>query len=143
MERDKVRAIAAEVPVALTDLCRKQGVAIRYDGGSIGQGTCILKFEFSEVDSTGRAQTVDVENFRICAHRFGLKPEDLGRKFTFRGHEYEVTGLRPAADKYPVLAKRLADGKVYKFPAAQIGGKKPWSPSSDERDEMRAEAMGS
>jgi len=143
MERQRVGEIVEGAERALAEFCRQQGLAVSYKGGSIGQGNCTLRFEFSELDASGKAQTEDAENFRLFAPRFGLKPEDLGRKFAFRGQQYEVIGLRPSAEKYPVLAKRLTDGKVFKFPATQIGGRNPYSFSADARAEMRAEALGS
>jgi hypothetical protein len=80
--------------------------------------------------------------FDVCAPRFGLKPEDFGRTFSFRGSDYRVTGIAPRGASYPVLAERVRDGRGFKFPASAVRASAPLTPSQ-LRDEMRAEARGS
>lgn len=56
------------------------------------------------------------------APRFGLKVEDFGRTFPFRGRKYQVIGINPGAPTYPIEAKRLPDGKTFRFPARAVSG---------------------
>lgn len=44
----------------------------------------------------------------------------VGSTFRFRGRVYEITGYTPSRPKYPYSAKRLPDGKRFKFDEASV-----------------------
>src|ERR1035437_2314068 len=71
-----------------------------------------FKIEIAEKSATGEVFNKDAEALKRYGHWFGLKPEALHTTFDFRGNKYEVIGLLPRSTKFPVLAKRIPDGKV-------------------------------
>ena len=50
----------------------------------------------------------------------GLKPEHLDATFACRGETYRIMGLAPSRRRYPVIAKRVRDGKAFKFGADTV-----------------------
>jgi hypothetical protein len=49
-----------------------------------------------------------------------LPTDIVGRTFRSRTRTYEVTGIETRRPKYPVTAKRLPDGKPFKFPTSTV-----------------------
>ena len=49
------------------------------------------------------------------ANMVGLEPSDFGMEFTQRGDTYTLCGLKTRNRKFPILAKKASDGKIYKF----------------------------
>lgn len=56
----------------------------------------------------------------LCRQHGSLNYALLGQTFPLKDHQYKVVGAKPDASKYPVLAKRVSDGKVYKFPLSTV-----------------------
>ena len=54
-------------------------------------------------------------DFKAHAHFFGMEASDFGMEFTQRGETLTLCGLKTRNSKYPFLAKKASDGKVYKF----------------------------
>ena len=76
---------------------------------------CSIKVDVCDVVD-GVAQTTEARDFAAHAHYWGLKPEHLGAEFEADlGKRFKLIGLKPRSPKFPLLAKSLADGKVYKF----------------------------
>jgi hypothetical protein len=52
---------------------------------------------------------------------YGLKPEHLGASITFGGERYTIKGLASGrSHKYPFLATRVRDSKVFKLPESAV-----------------------
>jgi len=75
-----------------------------------------FKLEAAPIGDTGEAVSKVAEDFKKLARVYGFKPEDLGRQFQYGGYRFELLGLNIKYRKYPVLAKRIQDGKQYKLP---------------------------
>lgn len=72
--------------------------------------TCLAPNDSGEfVDPTAQAYINAAESGFVGK----LKP--LGTKFTFRGEQFEIVGLKPRSPMYPLLAKSMKNGKRYKF----------------------------
>lgn len=81
-----------------------------------------ISIRFGETDSTVR---LDVKTFGVApkserefphhCHRYGLLPSDQNREFDFEGTSYLLIGIRPGARKYPLIGKRIPDGKEFSF----------------------------
>lgn len=54
-------------------------------------------------------------DFKAHAHFFGMKASDFGMEWTQGGETFTLCGLRTRNRKYPFLARKASDGKVYKF----------------------------
>jgi len=75
-----------------------------------------FKLEAAPIGETGEAVSKVAEDFKKLARVYGFKPEDLGRQFQYSGYRFELLGLNIKCRKYPVLAKRIQNGKHYKLP---------------------------
>jgi len=119
MDRQTSKAIAAEAVEALMAVADKYGCAVERGSASFDTTSTKIQFAFSEIGEDGIAMTREAETFKQAAYMYGLKPEDLGKKFTSNGHTYTITGLNTRARKMPIQATR-EDGATYKFTADQV-----------------------
>lgn len=111
---------------------------VRFDSRSVK-----MFVEIVEKDANGVALSREAEMLRdLGKAMFGLPADALGKKFEFHGHQYEACGLAPRSAKYPLLAKRVASGTVYKLPASAMGGTPYLRRAGFDRTEW-AEARGS
>ncbi len=104
---------------ALAPLANELGVAIDIGSCAFGESNCKFQLKVALLDTDGKAMTEESDSFRSSAKLFGFEPDDLGRKFTYRGQSYTICGLRPNSRKYTVIAK-AANGKSYKFPCREV-----------------------
>lgn len=99
-----------------------------------------MKVTFAVTDAaTGMAMTDAMRSWKVFAQSFGLDQEWLGKTFTFHGAEYKIEGLTPRRPKYPVNCKR-ADGKGFKFPAAEIIAAMNTAPKASKSATSRTDA---
>lgn len=119
MDKQTCRAITAAAVKALEAVAAEYGVVVEAKGGTYFDSSALIKFEFSDVNESGVAQTREATDFTAYAQHYGLNPEDLGKQFVSGTTRYTIIGLKRRATKMPILAKRL-DGKVYKFSAAGV-----------------------
>lgn len=119
-DRTTVRSVGERIQDALDNLASELGITVRYTGGRFSADNATLRLELAIVDGEGNARTKDRQDFIRYAPMFGLDVTDLGKKFVFRKEEYEISGLARKSYKYPVLAKRTSDGKVFKFPVDAV-----------------------
>jgi hypothetical protein len=80
-------------------------------------------------DSTMRCRvelrTEDAAAEIIVPLSFGDVSESIGRTFAHRTRTYTVIRIEPNRPKFPVLARRDPDGKMFKFPQTVLGKLKP------------------
>jgi hypothetical protein len=114
MNKATTERIRARAAALLEPLETEFGVKVAAKRGSYGTGHCALTFEFAEV-TDGITQTREAEAFKTLAGMYGLKADDLGRKFVYNGDTFKLVGISPQSRKYPLLAERCRDGKGMKF----------------------------
>lgn len=108
------------------ELTIKQAGGGRYDANSL-----TLKIEFREKakHDSGVEMTREAEDFIRDAHFYGLKAEDLGRVVDSpRLGKIQIVGLKTRARKFPIIAKQVATGKMYKIgedSVAVLCGRRP------------------
>jgi hypothetical protein len=120
MDRAQVRVASARVNEVLAGLSKELGLSfstgsIRFDSNGF-----TTKLTATASASDGSSRTKEAVDFETHAMSFGLKPSDLGHKFTHGGDEFTITGLKPRSSKYPILAKNRM-GKTFKFPIYATG----------------------
>tara|TARA_R110002020_G_scaffold6363_1_gene26923 strand:- start:1595 stop:2086 length:492 start_codon:yes stop_codon:yes gene_type:complete len=114
-------SLSREILSELVSLAKRHGLQIERGRGTFdADGTHFsLKLEISAPNESGELLSKEAKDFQTHALSYGLKPEALGQRF--KGNvpsgkaEYEIIGAMPRARKYPILAKKLSDGKTYKF----------------------------
>jgi hypothetical protein len=116
IDRAATKAIADRAEERLEELAQELGLNVRYAGGSFSASNAVIKFEFAVVGENGQAATREAEAFKQLAFTLGLQPDDLGRRFSnITGEVFEIVGLKPKSPRFPLLGKRVRDGKVFKF----------------------------
>ena len=118
--RSLLRTFKADAEAALLDVAKKHNVQISFGNGSFTSENATLKLEIATIGTDGEAKTKEAIDFERYASRYGLSPEDLGTIFVYNGTEYKLIGAKPRSTKYPLLAKNVKSGKVYKVPATAI-----------------------
>jgi hypothetical protein len=118
-----LQALRSEIQAALDAVGTKHGVKLtygntRFDGDGL---TYTAKLSGAIVASDGSVASKEAQDFKLYAHKYGLKPEHLGAKFKHDGpDDYEILGLKTKARGYPILAKNLTTGRTYKFTASLV-----------------------
>lgn len=120
IDRPTAKHIAAEIETALADVAQRLGVKITVGSTRFTDKNAKIKIEVATISSDGQVRSEAAESFGIYAYRYGLQPSDMGKTFTWSGHTYAISGCAPRSHKYPILAKRLSDGKTYKFAAKLV-----------------------
>jgi len=120
MDRTKVKMLRAAMEKELKAIEEKFKVQVDIGKCTYTDSNCTFKVEFADVGDNGEVKSKEVEDFRLYASMYGLKPDDLGKIFSTNGEEYEITGLSTRKRKYPILGTRIKDGAKFKFPVSQV-----------------------
>lgn len=122
MDRKTLRAISAKIELAIKEanLETNYGVRVSVKGGSYSDKNATLRLEIADVGDDGTVMSREAQDFEAYASAYGLSPDDLGKKFSQLGNEYEIVGLKPRSKKYPILAKRVGTDRIFKFPSATV-----------------------
>ena len=111
-----ISALGKEALELLKPLQEKYGVSVDIDGSlSYGHDKGHIRFAFTAADENGNAQSAGQVEWNKNAPLDGFDVSDFGRKFTHRGHEYQIVGYAPRNRKMPILVER-SDGTAYKMP---------------------------
>lgn len=114
MDRLEARLITSQIADSLRGWGKETGYLVTPAGGSFNAGSFTLKLKIRKPEEEEGAEA---KTFAKYAALFGMKPEDFGKTFGFRGAIYKITGLNPRSEKFPVNAIRVSDGKPFKFPS--------------------------
>ncbi len=118
-----LRDARVEMMVALREFGERHGLVVTVGNASfipgVG-GSATFKVELATKTADGVVNTKEMIAFQQHATLFGLKPEHLGTQFTWQSSRFQLAGLAPRSAKYPLLATKLADGKMYKLPLAAV-----------------------
>lgn len=122
MDRATLKAIRQAIEeVDLSEIEGQFDIDIRLGDAKFSpyDGTATFKLEISSVVD-GEVKTQEAVDFERYATSEGLEPSDLGKTVLLHGEEHELIGYKPRSRKYPFLAKRKRDGKVYKYTATAV-----------------------
>jgi len=113
-------AVEAALKPRLEEIAKELGIDIKYAGGRFDVNTFTMRIECSTIGQDGTVNTRFAEDFKRNAHVFGLEATDLGRQFNYSFEVYEIVGLKPKSRKFPILVKRLKDGRMFKLMARSV-----------------------
>ena len=119
LDKLTVQHIRKRLTAAVKPLVEELGVVIDLGNCTFSENNCRFQLKVALVDSGGQVITEEADCFRNNAKLFGFEPDDLGRRFTFRGQSYIICGLKPKSRKYPIIA-HSGNGKNYKFPCRTV-----------------------
>ena len=121
IDRASCKKLRTELEKILEPFGKKFGIDVKTGSGSFSETSFTLKVEMATISADGKVQNKEAEAFKTNAFVYGLKPEHLNTTFkTWTGEKFEIVGLATRSRKYPILAKNLDNGKVFKFPAEQV-----------------------
>ena len=118
-DKRNLREIRQRLEVAVSLIADETGLNIKVGSCRYRDDSATFKLEVCTVDKDGNSFDEDAANFKVFAEDVGLKETDLGKTFISNRTLYTITGLKPRARKYPILAKR-ADDKTFKFSAGMV-----------------------
>ena len=121
LDKNKVKDIRDEIKAALEEIAERHGVKVV--GTTCSYTETGMNVPFKIEDSTeiaGVEWSPEEAAFLRKAHEFGLKPTDLGSEVEIQGNTWILSGLKPQNTKYPVLARRSFDGKLFKFTVRDV-----------------------
>jgi hypothetical protein len=116
-DRKTCRTVSADAEEALEAVAAKFGLTLKRESGRFSHDSFTAKFTFAVVAADGSGAPAD---FARKARMLGLPEDCYGKQFVTGTGTYEVTGLNLRAKKYPVLGKRVRDGKTFKFTAMAV-----------------------
>jgi hypothetical protein len=120
--------VLAEVNEAMQVIAERHGLhvrrfAVRWSKIALPVGVAFHPPAQSDMDVAGSMAILEAQyarDFIVHAPRYGLTPDDLGRKYRDKGQTYRVVGCIPANRKYPIIV-RGADGRsLRKVPAEHV-----------------------
>lgn len=115
LTRDGMKQIREEVESALKQISLKLGVSLSLGSGTFRENDGSFRLK---VLTTGDGNTSpEAAKWKRYCGRYGFDVSDLGKTFKSQGYEFQITGIEPSRPKYPLSAKRLFDGRGFKFPA--------------------------
>lgn len=128
------------VPPSLMEKCADQSAPAKTPA------TSALTAPGTLLGSTSPAEKLQ---WTLHAPRLGLPADAYGKTFTSKGSEFRITGIAPNRPKYPVSAKRLPDGKKFKFDVASVTagllpatGKAPAATAKRAEDAIMKDILG-
>lgn len=114
------RQFSTDLEAALAELGEKYGVKITAGSAKANGTNMEMKINCSEIASDGSIETKEAADFKLYAGIFGLSVDDLNKEIIYGGKRYQITGAKPRSHKFPILAKNLGDGKIYKLPTEGV-----------------------
>jgi len=115
-----IKEVAEDMKGAISSVAKKYGLVINYKGGRFSNISATVRFELNTVGTNGEVHSEATETFKRMAISYGFKESDLGANFQFQNELYTITGLTPRRHKFPISAKRVKDGKAFKFPINSV-----------------------
>tara|TARA_R110002096_G_C14661938_1_gene728410 strand:- start:20779 stop:21171 length:393 start_codon:yes stop_codon:yes gene_type:complete len=102
------------------DIDVRYGIELKTGKCSFNANNATMKLEIAAVGDDGQVESKEAIAWKSRAELMGLPTDGIGKKFSWNGCEYTVTGLNTKARKYPVCAS--LQGKTYRFPVSVVVG---------------------
>jgi hypothetical protein len=112
--RTGAKLMRVEITDALKSIAENYGLAFELGRITFDDNSFKVSVEAALVSEAGEPKMAI--DFRKHCYKYGLKESDLGSIFKNASLErFEITGAKPRNRKYPIIAKKLSNGKEYKF----------------------------
>lgn len=115
MDRQTLRAFNADAIKALEGIAAEHGMSVRPGTHRFGESNATLKFDLSDITTSGEVLTPEAQAFKLHAARYGLSPDDLYGTFTLNGTQFRITGLKTRRPKFPISGENISTGRMHKF----------------------------
>lgn len=124
--KSEVNQMASDIEKALASVEKKYNVNIKRGNGTFTAETFDLKLKIVANAPDGKKVffVKEAKDFEFNSYKYGMKPEDLGKKFMHNGTEYKIVGANPRAYKRPIMAQTKdqfgKNEQFYKFPISLV-----------------------
>ena len=113
--KESLRAIRPRIEEQLKHLEAELGIKIRVGNASFSANNATFKLELTSINEDGSVVPREEAQFLEFCAAVGLKREDLGKVIAYAGNAYKITGLNLRSAKYPIMVKRVTDGKGFRL----------------------------
>lgn len=119
MDRAKAKQIRKKLEAHLKTIEKDLGVCFSIGNISFSDALATIKVVAAE-EVDGVVETKASLAFKRYCYCWDMRKEDLGKTFTFGSDEFRVSGGRPRARKFPIIATNTKTGKGTCFPASTV-----------------------
>jgi hypothetical protein len=120
IDRSTVKTLREVLQLACDELSERIGAKVTVGNAKFTDRNATFSVEIATINEDGEANSRQAEDFKRFARTYGLVPEHLGKRVMLRGTEFEIIGAAIRSPRFPILVKRVYDGKVYKYPVVAI-----------------------
>lgn len=117
--RDRIKEIRVDVQNALDMVARTYGGHIGFKVGGIRYDSNSFRITVNGFDKNAGENVYEVEWGKYHA-LYGFAYDELGKTFSRDGDVYAIVGLKKANRKYPIIARKVSNGKEFKFTADTV-----------------------
>ena len=114
-DKQIIERLKPKILAALDQLGQDEDIKFKLGHHRLSGDHFTIDLEALTVLPDGTVSNPDKILFEFYAQRYGLEPEDFGKKFMSRGSVFKISGINPKAPRYPVNAIKIADGSSWKF----------------------------
>jgi hypothetical protein len=124
-DRQNLPLLRTSMQAALAPIEAQFGIKIHVGNASFSADNAKFKVDLSTIGDGGVVNSRERSSFEALAELYDLDPKMLDQSILYGGTEYVVTGLNTRRSKYPVIARRVRDGKSFCLPGD--GVKTAWA----------------
>ena len=127
VSRHKALTITAQIEKAVADILKEHGFDAPKTKTTYGD-RYVLRLETTPVEEGEggiNLNSPEAQEFNLHAPFLNVSADALGKEFKYLGEEYILVGFVSRRPKYPFVARRVSDGKTYKFPEAPLAAAFP------------------
>jgi len=119
MGRESAKLMRVEMTKALDKIGKEFGLAFEIGRITFDHNSFKASVEGALTSTPGESKLAI--DFRKNCFKYGLKETDLGSVFKNASLErFEIIGAKPRNRKYPIIAKKVSNGKEYKFTTLSV-----------------------
>jgi len=118
-DRESLNAIRNDVTSALKTVEERYGVTFNLGRITYGSDNLRAKLTGALTSAVGTDNSMEAQliiGLKEYGHRYGLSIKDAKKVFSASGKQFVFMGIKPSSKKYPLIVKRIEDGKMYKYP---------------------------
>ena len=107
----------SEFKDAVSEIEKKHGISISLGGISYSPSSFSSKLEVieSQPDEEGNFVSGEQARFNANCKYLGLTPSHYGVEFMHGNTKFKLIGIKPRNRKYPIIAKSVKTGTIYKL----------------------------
>lgn len=119
-DRQNLAQLRSEIDAALKAVAAKNGISLSLGPISFTAETFKAKVNGGVIATGGTVVTQEAKRLEAEAQFGPLCGRGVGFRFDHAGDTFELTGYASRRGKFPLQAKRLRDGRGFKFPISVV-----------------------